>query len=96
MIELFVLIAVLGGLWLAGSVLMLMFKLVFGVIGGVFSILGGLFALVVGGAVMLALLPVFAFMLLPLCLPLLLVAGVVWLIVRAARPRPAPATVATH
>jgi hypothetical protein len=45
---------------------------------------------------MLALLPVFAFMLLPLCLPLLLVAGVVWLIVRAAHPRPAPATVATH
>ncbi|HET7358776.1 MAG TPA: hypothetical protein VFJ04_01390 [Rhodanobacteraceae bacterium] len=91
MIELFVLIAVLGCLWVAGAVLMLVFKLVFGVIGGVFSVIGGLIALLVGGTVMLAMLPVFAFMLLPLCLPLLLIAAVVWLIVRAAHPRPAPA-----
>jgi hypothetical protein len=95
MIELFVLIAVIGSLWLAGAVLMLVLKLVFGVIGGVFSIIGGVVALLLGGAVLLAMLPVFAFMLLPLCLPLLLVAGVVWLIVRATR-RPVPAAAATH
>jgi hypothetical protein len=96
MFELFVLVAILGSLWLVGSLLGFVFKLVFGLIGGVFSLVGGLLALFVGGALMLVMLPVFALMLLPLLLPVLLVVGIVWLIVRAAR-RPAPAVaVATH
>lgn len=88
MIELFVLMLVLGGLFLAGSMIGLVFKLFFGLIGGLFSLIGGLVALVVGGAVMLALLPLFALALIPMLMPLLLVVGVVWLIVHMAnRPQ---------
>lgn len=96
MFELFVLVAVLGSLWLLGSLLGFVFKLVFGLIGGVFSLVGGLLALVFGGVVMLAMLPVFALMMLPLLLPVLLVAGIVWLIVRAARPQAPAAATITH
>lgn len=95
MIELFVLMLVLGGLLLAGSMIGLVFKLFFGLIGGLFSLLGGLIALFVGSAVMLVLLPVFALALIPMLMPVLLVVGLVWLIVHAAnrphaRVQPAP------
>lgn len=94
MFELIVVMMVLGGLWLAGSLFLLMFKLIFGVVGGLFSLIGGLIALLVGGVVMLALLPVLALALIPLLVPLLLVGGLVWLIVHAAsRPQPQPVVV---
>ncbi|KGI78873.1 hypothetical protein [Oleiagrimonas soli] len=88
MIELLVVAAVIGALWLIGSVVGLMFKLVFGLVGGVFSLLGGLLALGVG----LIVLPFAVLAMLPSVLPALLVIGVVWLIARSAsRSTPAPA-----
>lgn len=55
-------------------------KAVSGLLGGVFSVLGGV-ALVVAGVVLVPL------------LPLLLLGGLVWLLFRAVRPRPAPAEI---
>jgi hypothetical protein len=88
MIELFVLFAVLGTLFLIGSLIGAIFKLVFGLIGGLFSLLGGLFAVGIG----ILLLPLMALAMLPFLFPALLFAGVIWLIVRASR-QPAPALV---
>jgi hypothetical protein len=51
-----------------------------GVLGGVFGVLGGV-ALVVAGVVLVPL------------LPLLLLGGLAWLLIRAVRPRPVPAEV---
>ena len=101
MIGLFVLVLVLGALWLAGSLIGLVFKLVFGLIGGVFALIGGLLALFGSGAVMLALLPMFALALLPALMPLLLVVGLVWLVVHASRrpqvqPQPVTSTPLNH
>lgn len=56
----------------------LMLRLVFGLVGLVFSAIGA----VVGVVFSLILLP---FVLLPVLLPLLLIAGLIWLIVRATR-----------
>jgi hypothetical protein len=50
--------------------------------------LGGLFGLFALGAAALLVLPIVLFALLPLLLPALFVAGLVWLIVHASRPRP--------
>jgi len=92
---------VIGGLLLFGvfAILGLVFKviggvfelffgllgLVLGAIGTVFGLLvGGLATLFAGGIVLLVL----GALALPLLLPVLLVAGLVWLIVRAASPRP--------
>jgi hypothetical protein len=89
MIELFVLLFVLGALFLVGSLIGAVFKLVFGLVGGLFSLLGGLFALGIG----LLLLPIVALAMLPMLVPALLLFGVIWLIVRASRtPAPAPAS----
>lgn len=89
----FVLLMVLLAFWIVGSLIGAVFKLVFGLIGGVFSMLGGLIGLLIGGVVLLAVMPVIALALLPLWLPLLFVATVIWLIVRAAsRPTAPPAT----
>lgn len=55
-----------------------MLRLVFGLVGLVFSAIGA----VVGVVFSLILLP---FVLLPVLLPVLLIAGLIWLIVRAAR-----------
>ena len=97
MIELIVVVMVLGSLWLAGSLVLLMFKLVFGLVGGLFSLFAALIALFVGGLVTLALLPVFALALIPMLMPLLLIGGLVWLIVRAAnRPQAQPQPVASQ
>lgn len=91
MIELFVLLVALGTLFLVGSLIGALLKLVFGLVGGLFSLLGGLFALAIG----LLMLPFLALALLPLMIPGLLLIGVVWLIVRASR-QPAPAQQASH
>ena len=85
MLELMVILLVVGGLWLVGSLVALCFKLVFGLIGGLFSLLAGAVGIVIGGIVMLLLLPVIALSLLPVMLPALLLFGLVWTIVHLAR-----------
>lgn len=90
MFEAFVVLTVVAGVWLALMCAGLVFKLLFGLIGGFFSIIGMLLFLCVGGAVALAVLPVVAFALFPLWLPLLALGVVAWLLLRSPR-KPAPA-----
>ncbi|HUB89352.1 MAG TPA: hypothetical protein VMA74_06430 [Dyella sp.] len=85
MIELMVIFLVIGGLWLVGSLVGLVFKLTFGLIGGLFSLLAGAVGIVIGGVVMLLVLPVIALSLLPVMLPALLLFGLIWTIVHLAR-----------
>ncbi|RUL74535.1 hypothetical protein [Dyella choica] len=87
MIELMVIFLVVGGLWLVG----LVFKLTFGLIGGLFSLFAGALGIVIGGLVMLLVLPLIALSLLPVMLPALLLFGLIWTIVHLARkPSVAP------
>jgi hypothetical protein len=88
MIELMAIFLVVGALWLVGSLIGLVFKLTFGLIGGLFSLLAGALGLFIGGLVMLLVLPVIALSLLPVFLPALLLFGLVWTIVHLVR-RPA-------
>lgn len=88
MIELMLIMVMVGALWIVGSVIGLIFKLTFGLIGGLFSLLAGAVGLFVGGLVMLLVLPLVALSLLPLCLPALLLFGLIWAIAHIAR-RPA-------
>jgi hypothetical protein len=71
-----------------------LFELVFGLFGAVLGLLGTVLGLVIGGlAVLFAggiVMLVAGALLLPVLLPVLLLVGLVWLIVRAASPRPAP------
>jgi hypothetical protein len=91
MIELMAIFLVVGALWLVGSLIGLVFKLTFGLIGGLFSLLAGALGLLIGGLVMLLVLPVIALSLLPVMLPALLLFGLVWTIVHLARkPSVAP------
>jgi hypothetical protein len=76
-------------LWLVFAAIGFVFKLVFALVGGVFGLLFGLLGLLVGGVALLAVAPVVALALLPFCLPVLLLAGLVWAIARAARHAPA-------
>lgn len=95
MLEFGLLVLVVGGvLWLSGALLVGVFKLTFGLLGVLFGGLFGLFAL---AAAALLVLPIVVFALLPLLLPALCVAGLVWLIVHASRThhepqQPAPGT----
>jgi hypothetical protein len=91
MIELMLICVIVGALWIVGSLIGLIFKVVFGLIGGIFGLLAGAIGLFIGGLVMLLVLPVVALSLLPVCLPALLLFGVIWAIVHAARK---PAAVA--
>jgi hypothetical protein len=93
MIELMLIGVVVGGLWIVGSIIGLMFKLVFGLIGGVFSLFAGALGLVIVGLVMLLVLPIVALSLLPVCLPALLLFGLIWAIVHVARRPSAHASV---
>ena len=63
----------------------------FALVGGLFGLVGGLFKLVLGGAagLVVLLLVMGSLVLLPL-LPFLVLAGFVWLVVRAGRPVPRP------
>jgi len=88
MIELMALFLVVGGLWLVGSLIGLVFKITFGLIGGLFSLLAGALGIVISGVVMLLVLPIIALSLLPVLLPALLLFGLIWTIVHLAR-RPA-------
>lgn len=85
MIELMGIAIVVGALWIVGSVIGLIFKLVFGLIGGVFSLLAGALGLFIGGLVMLFVLPLIALSLLPVFLPALILFGAIWAIVHLAR-----------
>ena len=95
MIELMLIGVVVAGLWVVGSVVGLILKVAFGLVHGVFSLLAGAIGLFIGGLVMLLVLPIIALSLLPVCLPALLLFGLIWLIVHATR-RHAPATPAAH
>jgi hypothetical protein len=92
MIELMLMGLVVGGLWIVGSLVGLVFKLVFGVVHVVFGLLAGALGLFIGGLVLLLVLPIVALSLLPVCLPALLLFGLVWAIVHVAR-RPSAAPV---
>jgi hypothetical protein len=85
MIELMAIFLVVGALWLVGSLIGLVFKLTFGLIGGLFSLLAGGLGLLISGLVMLVVLPVIALSLLPVFLPALLLFGLIWTIVHLAR-----------
>jgi hypothetical protein len=85
MIELMLIGVVVAGLWIVGSVVGLVFKVACGLVHVVFSLLAGAIGLFIGGLVMLLVLPIVALSLLPVCLPALLLFGLIWLIVHAAR-----------
>ncbi|GLQ92524.1 hypothetical protein [Dyella acidisoli] len=85
MIELMAILLVVGALWLVGSLIGLVFKVTFGLIGGIFSLLAGALGFFIGGLVMLLVLPLIALSLLPVLLPALLLFGLVWTIVHLAR-----------
>lgn len=85
MIELMAIALVVGALWLVGSLIGLILKVTFGLIGGVFGLLAGALGLFIGGLVMLLVLPLIALSLLPVLLPALLLFGLVWTIVHLAR-----------
>jgi hypothetical protein len=91
MIELMLIGMMVVGLWIVGSVIGLIFKLTFGLVHVFFSLLAGAIGLFIGGLVMLLVLPIVALSLLPLCLPALVVFGVIWAIVHLARRPATPA-----
>jgi hypothetical protein len=78
-------VVLLGMLWLMGSLIGAVFKLVFGLIGGVFSLIGGLIGIVFGGVALMIIGPLVMLAMLPALLPVLMIAGIVWLVVRATR-----------
>lgn len=79
-----VIAAVVGACWLGTVLLGGLFKLAFGLVGIAFGGVAGLFAVGLVGVVVASLVMM---ALLPLLLPVLFVAGLVWLAVRAAHPR---------
>ena len=88
MLEFGLLVLVVGGvLWLFGALIVGVFKLTFGLLGALFGGLFGLFAVAVAA---LLVLPIVLFALLPLLLPALCIAGLVWLIVHASRTHHEP------
>ncbi len=83
---------VIGAFWLMAALIGGLFKLVFGLFGAIFgafgALLGGMFSILGAGIAALVILPIFALLLLPVLLPVLLLGGFVWLIVHLVR-RPA-------
>lgn len=90
MFALSVIVMTVLALWLAGSLIGLVFKCVFAVVGGVFGIIGAALGLLFGGLALLIAAPVVLLALLPLWLPVLLLGALVWLVVRAGRHAPSP------
>lgn len=82
------LLAVFGGLWLFFALFFAVFRVGFWMIGGLIHLIVGGVALLVGGILFLALLPLAGLLLPPFALPLLLVMGLFWLVMRPARPAP--------
>jgi hypothetical protein len=89
MFVLSVIVMAVLGLWLLGSLIGLVFKFTFAIVGGVFSVLGALLGFLIAGVVLVAIAPIVLLSLLPALLPALMIAGLIWLVVRAARPAPA-------
>lgn len=85
MVTLAVLVMVVGFVWLAASLVGFVFKLAFALVGGVIGLLAGMLGLLIGGLTLLLIAPVVALTLLPVALPVLLLMGLVWLVVRASR-----------
>jgi hypothetical protein len=90
MIGLMIVAIMVGALWMVGSLIGLVFKLTFGLVGGLIGLLAGGIGLFIGGLVMLLVLPIVALSLLPLCLPALLLFGFIWAVAHIGR-RPAAA-----
>jgi hypothetical protein len=93
-----VLLVLFGGLWLLLKLVGGVFELVFGLVGAVFgaigAVIGTVFA-VIGVLFAAALvLVVGAAVLLPIVLPLALLAGLIWLITRVVSGRPTVTSVA--
>jgi hypothetical protein len=84
---LLLLVAFVGAIWLMAALIGGLFKLVFGFFGLMF---GGVFALFGVGLAALVIVPILAIALLPLLIPALGLALLVWLIVHATR-KPVPA-----
>lgn len=92
MLKLGMLVAlVVGACWFFGALVGGLFKLTFGLFG---VLLGGLFSVFALGVSALLVVPIVLFALLPLLLPVLGIAAVVWLIVHASRAQhePSPTT----
>lgn len=90
MITMSVLLMVLVGVWLALALIGAVFKLTFALVGGLFHLLGAVLGLLFGGLALLIVAPIVALALLPLCLPVILLAAVIWAIVRASHRPSAP------
>lgn len=84
MIELglLILVAMAGVFWLMAALIGAAFKLTFGLLGVMF---GGVFALFGIGVAALVLLPLLAIMLIPLLIPALGLALLIWLIIHLTR-----------
>lgn len=85
-------VMVVAMLWLAASLVGLVFKLFFGLVGAMFGIIGGALGIIFSGLALVVVAPLVALALLPVCLPVLLVAAVAWAIVKMFS-RPAPVAV---
>jgi len=79
---------VVGTLWVAGALLGMAFKLAFALVGGLFGLVAGVLGLLLGGIALLVAAPFVALALLPVCLPVLLLAALVWAIARGTRRAP--------
>lgn len=93
MIELglLILVAFVGAFWLMAVLFGGLLKLTLGLLGALF---GGMFAMFGIGLAALVIVPILALALLPLLIPALGLALLVWVIVHATRkPAPAPAQI---
>ena len=88
MLKLGVLVAlIVGACWLFGALVGGLFKLTFGLFG---VLLGGLFSVFALVLAALLVVPIVLFALLPLLLPVLGIAALVWLVVHASRTQHEP------
>ena len=94
MIELGLLLvaAVAGVFWLCAALIGALFKITFGLFGALLGVFGAVFGI---GIAALVVVPVLLVTVVPLFLPVLVLGGLIWLIVRASRPR-APTAPAQH
>jgi hypothetical protein len=83
------LFALFGGLWLFFAMLWGIFRIGFWVLGGLLHLIFGGVALLICAVLALALLPLAGLLMIPFAFPVLLVAGLAWLLLRSPR-RPAP------
>jgi len=85
MFGLVLLAVVILGLWLTLSLIGLVFKLIFGLVGGMFWVFGGFIGLLFAGIFSLVLLPVAGLLMLPLLLPALVFGTLIWLLLGSSR-----------